>query len=166
MSDYERWTIYPLLLLTLGIVLKDKMLRPVADAVVCHKLSIVDGDGNTLIAMGPTEQHVGALEIFTSGGRPLVVAGPDAAGKHGVVSTFTDEGQPLVEMSSHGGIGRVVAHGPQGIAMPLGPLVVVPRQPANPSEKQPVKKEVAPRADQPKDVQAQPGKNENPSKRP
>ncbi len=166
MSDYERWTIYPLLLLTLGIVLKDKMLRPVADAVVCHKLSVVDGEGNTLVAMGPTERQAGGLEIFTAGGRPLVVMGPDAEGKHGAISTLTDEGQPLVEMSSHGGIGRVVAHGPQGLSIPLGPLLVVPRQPANPNENQPEKKDAPPRTDQPQKTPPQPGKSADAPKRP
>jgi hypothetical protein len=45
MSNRERWTVYPLLFLTLGIVLKDKLTKILnADVVYCKTLVVTDRD--------------------------------------------------------------------------------------------------------------------------
>src|SRR5689334_18593989 len=78
MTDRERWTVYPLLFLALGVSLKDKMLRSVntdevhAKKVVCSELLVAGQDG--------------VVDVRAAGGnlqaRSLVVA--DAAGKQRV----------------------------------------------------------------------------------
>jgi hypothetical protein len=43
MSNRERWTVYPLLFLTLGIALKDKITkRTDTDTVICKSLYVTD----------------------------------------------------------------------------------------------------------------------------
>ena len=43
MSSRERWTVYPLLVLTLGIALTDKVTRQIdTDRIVCRKLVVAD----------------------------------------------------------------------------------------------------------------------------
>ncbi len=46
MSSRERWTVYPLLFLTLGIALKDKVTRMVStDQVLCKQILVTDRQG-------------------------------------------------------------------------------------------------------------------------
>src|ERR1700732_4454850 len=55
MSDRERWTVYPLLFLTLGISVKDKIVKTVtADKVQCNVLVVGDRAGKDRIVLGTT----------------------------------------------------------------------------------------------------------------
>jgi len=57
MSSRERWTVYPLLFLTLGIALKDKVTRIVnTDQLECHRLLVTDQLGNSRVVIGSTPQ--------------------------------------------------------------------------------------------------------------
>ncbi len=50
MSSRERWTVYPLLFLTLGIALKDKIVKLVnVDTVICKTLEVTDQQGNARV---------------------------------------------------------------------------------------------------------------------
>jgi hypothetical protein len=55
MTDRERWTVYPLLFLTLGIAVKDKLLRlSNVDTVLCNTLVVHDGKGNEKVVIAST----------------------------------------------------------------------------------------------------------------
>jgi hypothetical protein len=55
MSSRERWTVYPLLFLTLGIALTDKVTRQVnTDNVVCKSLLVTDRLGKTEVVVAST----------------------------------------------------------------------------------------------------------------
>jgi len=135
MSDYERWTIYPLLLLTLGIVLKDKMLNSVdVQNVVCRNLAIVDAEGKEMVRLGATPLQAGGLEVFGASGAPIITLTADAEGKSGRIMTKTDEGRPLVDLLAHGNAGSIVVFDAQGaniIGGPQGQVRFVPKQPAD-----------------------------------
>jgi hypothetical protein len=124
MSDYERWTIYPLLLLILGIVLKDKLLKSVdAQNVVCRSLAVVDAQGKDLVRLG------GGIEIFGASGKPVIMLVPDPERKRGLVLTKTDDGRPLVELVAHGDAGAIVVYDARGaniIGGPRGQVRFVP----------------------------------------
>jgi hypothetical protein len=125
MSDYERWTIYPLLLLILGIVLKDKLLKSVdAQNVVCRSLEVVDAQGKDLVRLG------GGIEIFGASGKPVITLVPDPGGKkRGLILTKTDDGHPLVELVAHGDAGAIVVYDARGaniIGGPRGQVRFVP----------------------------------------
>ena len=122
MSDYERWTIYPLLLLTLGIVLKDKMLKSVdVQSVVCRSLAVVDAQGNEMVRLGATQLHAGGLEVFGANGAPLVTLAADPEGKRGRIATKTDDGHPLVDLIAHGDAGAIVVYDARGASIIGGP---------------------------------------------
>ncbi|HEX3728136.1 MAG TPA: hypothetical protein VHV08_17915 [Pirellulales bacterium] len=56
MSHRERWTVYPLLFLTLGIALKDKITKEItADKVSCKALLVTDRAGKPELAMATTQ---------------------------------------------------------------------------------------------------------------
>ena len=50
MTDRERWTVYPLLFLTLGIAVKDRIM----DTVVCSTLVVRDRKGNEQVVINTT----------------------------------------------------------------------------------------------------------------
>jgi hypothetical protein len=56
MSSRERWTVYPLLFLTLGIAMTDKVTRTVdTDQVVCRSLLVTDRLGKPQVVVGMNE---------------------------------------------------------------------------------------------------------------
>src|SRR5690348_3272630 len=55
MNSRERWTVYPLLFLTLGIALTDKLTRQVqTDRVVCKNLLVTDRQGKPQVVVTAT----------------------------------------------------------------------------------------------------------------
>jgi hypothetical protein len=57
MSSRERWTVYPLLFLTLGIALKDKVTRIVnTEQVNCRRVVVADQLGRAQVVIGATPQ--------------------------------------------------------------------------------------------------------------
>ena len=78
MSQRERWIVYPLLFLALGLALRDKLVSPksltagtvscyqleVLGQADCHQLTVRDGEGNPRIRLGVVN-HGGQLELDT-----------------------------------------------------------------------------------------------------
>ncbi len=119
MSTRERWIVYPLLFLTLGIALRDKYVPPkhfqageiTANRLHCGQLEVA-------------QLHVGQIacrELLVSGpnGRPVVVATTNPLNQSGVVETFSASGSPLVRFQSTegGGLVTAVGQGNQVVAM-------------------------------------------------
>ncbi|MBI3838602.1 MAG: hypothetical protein HY288_11805 [Planctomycetia bacterium] len=75
MSNRERWTVYPLLFLTLGIVLKDKLTKFVTtDVVVCKTLVVTDRDRNERVVVSSTAAG-GLVKAESSNHRVNVLLG-------------------------------------------------------------------------------------------
>jgi hypothetical protein len=75
MTERERWVVYPLLFLALGVSLRDKLIdRTTARVIVCQELQVVDEDftgrrpTRTLARIGPHD---------TQGGAPVGYLGVD-----------------------------------------------------------------------------------------
>lgn len=103
MSTRERWIVYPLLFMTLGIALRDKVLPPnrlAVGTVVCNRLQSNRAECNTLLVNDPA-------------GRPVVVAGTDANTGAGTIETLTPRGTPQVRLFSTdtGGMLTTIGHG-------------------------------------------------------
>ena len=115
MSTRERWIIYPLLFLTLGIVLRDKIVPQghfqaselAAGRIHCGQLQV----DQTIAAGGLTARGIqcGELVITGQNGRPTVVVGTDLKTKGGVVTTWSPAGLPLVLLQPTDAGGVVVA---------------------------------------------------------
>jgi len=113
MSTRERWIVYPLLFMTLGISLRDKIKPPahlgsrglqveageivagrircgqlqVQETAVCKRLESTRSECHALLVYGPTD-------------RPVVVAGFDARTHAGLLETFAANGLPQVRLLS------------------------------------------------------------------
>jgi hypothetical protein len=112
MSTRERWIVYPILFMTLGIALRDKIIPPAhlgngalqfqageiaagrihcnqlqVENVVCGRLESDRTECRTFLVNGPTDQ-------------PVVVAGADANSHAGLLETFAANGLPQVRLLS------------------------------------------------------------------
>ena len=129
MSTRERWIVYPLLFMTLGIALRDKIKPPthlgnrgvqlqageivagrircgqlqVQETAVCNRLESTRSECHTLLIYGPTDQ-------------PVVVAGADTRTHAGLIETFAANGLPQVRLLSTPGGGIVSTIGRAGRA--------------------------------------------------
>jgi hypothetical protein len=118
MSTRERWIVYPLVFLTLGIVLRDKFVPQVHSAAIqfeageiaaqrihcaqlqvkellCDKLDSNQAKSHALFIHGPSDQ-------------PVIVAGADVKTGAGVLETYTAKGIPLIRISSSATGGRLI----------------------------------------------------------
>jgi hypothetical protein len=131
MTTRERWIVYPLLFLTLGIVMRDKFFVPrrmTAGAIHCRELETVGvrcsqveagrvqcvevAVGNSqlgdrgLLAVG--SDGSGRLVLAGDDGRPVVAAGADPSGREGLVEVLR-EGTAQVELRSSPWGGAIAA---------------------------------------------------------
>ena len=113
MTNRERWIVYPLLFMTLGIALRDKIIPPAqlghlglqfqAGEVTTHQIRC-----NTLFIDGPN-------------GKPVVIAGTDANTGAGTIKTLAASGIPQVRLFSNDVGGVVTTIGRLGkLAVILG----------------------------------------------
>lgn len=81
MTDRERWTVYPLLFLALGLTLRDKMFPPAPGAIHARQLTILGEDDQPNILLRGSDKKGGkpAIEVLNGQGRILLVAGPSGA---------------------------------------------------------------------------------------
>ena len=127
MTSHERWVVYPLLLLTLGIAMRDKIVLPrlaarelQTHAVRCNKLevgtarcneldvgvakcrvlSVVGPDGTDGVRLGVIPGSGGRLEICSGDGEIVVSSGTDQSGGSGVLETFDADGTLQVRLMS------------------------------------------------------------------
>ena len=110
MSNRERWTVYPLIFMTLGIAVKDKITRVVqTDSVVCRELKVTDRQGKPQVIVAPNMVVCHELLVTDRQGKPQVIVGSNASG--GVVQLI-----------------------PAGAAIPPGQPRIMPDQPEHDSE--------------------------------
>jgi len=129
MTNHERWIIYPLLFLTLGIAMRDKVIPPratarrlEADLVRCNRLeagqarfqavSVARPGGAEAVRLGALPGRGGRLEVRSAEGKTVVLAGTDRTGKSGMVETLDADGTPQVQLLStpSGGVVTTVRH--------------------------------------------------------
>jgi hypothetical protein len=99
MSTRERWIVYPLLFMTLGIALREKIVPPNrlhVSQVVCDRLQSTQSECRTLLVVGPNN-------------RPVVIAGTDGATLAGTIETFSARGLPQVRLLSTATGGAITA---------------------------------------------------------
>ena len=134
MTDRERWTVYPLLFLTLGIAVKDKIAgRSTADTVLCSTLVVHDRKGKEQVVISSTPD----------GGQVVTLGGKNALG---VLVGHTERLAGLMFVDGRGRLIRSLATMPTNVVAPTdanrpGPeSQEPPRQPPpneQPSEERP-----------------------------
>jgi hypothetical protein len=132
MSTRERWVIYPLLFLTLGIVVRDKLAFQADEATIkrlrCSELRV---DNAIAREFGAVQIQCGQLqtkkaiaaelaargircgELLVDGpdGRPTVVVGTDPKTKGGSIFALSAAGVPLIRLQPTDSGGVVFASG-------------------------------------------------------
>jgi len=126
MSNRERWTVYPLLFLTLGIALRDKITESIITrSIECQDLVVLGQDGKPRVRLAGsvatvvhqpnaagrlTPQHqndAAGVMVYSASGQPSVVI--LAAKNGGSVETISAAGLPHVVLSSSDRGGVVTA---------------------------------------------------------
>jgi len=129
MTNHERWVVYPLLFMTLGIVMRDKVwpqqqfqAQSVAAERVsayremsthrircnrldvgqlnCQSLAVTGPKGAGRIRLGLAPGGGGRLVLSGGDGKAMVVAGPDETGRGGSLEILDSEGAPQVQLLS------------------------------------------------------------------
>jgi hypothetical protein len=129
MSTRERWIVYPLLFMTLGIAMRDKVTHHIGDTAAtvqaatvatsrirCNELRVGQVVCDRLQSTGPivcnnlASRHVSECETLLVGrtflvngpkNRPVVVAGTDNNTSTGFIETFTADGLPQIRLYSN-----------------------------------------------------------------
>jgi len=106
MTSRERWTVYPLLLLAIGLALRAATLAepPVAtlrcagleaEAVTCRELLVTAADGTVLVHVGAVVGGGGGILVKDSAGIDAVAIGRLSASSGGEIRFFDARGNPL-----------------------------------------------------------------------
>ncbi len=80
MTDRERWTVYPLLFLTLGVAMRDKIFDVVnvdkvqCKSLLCNALVVTDQKGKQQVVVSSNEAG-GIVQTVGNSGRPNVLVG-------------------------------------------------------------------------------------------
>jgi hypothetical protein len=143
MTDRERWTVYPLLFLTLGIAVKDKIVRLTdADTVNCKQLIIHDRQNRAQVVISSTPEGGMLTDAGTIACKRLVVQ--DQQGRSQVVLAATPSGG-LVRTSGLGNgfdvllghtdrIGGLMFVDPAGVLHNLNPSIIVAKPMTKPAQ--------------------------------
>ncbi|MEX0939214.1 MAG: hypothetical protein WDZ59_15235 [Pirellulales bacterium] len=93
MSDRERWIVYPLLFLALGLALRDKLTQVIqCETLICNRLQIEDRQGQPVL--------VAEAEYFgRRGQRPPT---PDSLDSAGALMIVGRDGEPVAMMADSG----------------------------------------------------------------
>jgi hypothetical protein len=137
MSTRERWIVYPLLFLTFGIALRDKIIPPAHSGNLAMQF----------VAEEIFAQRIHCNTLFVDGlkGRPVIIAGIDAKTGAGAILTQTPDGFPQVRLYSTETGGRIIAYElkkpPQSPINPALPDTSSSKPSASKNPKSPEKKE-------------------------
>lgn len=115
MSERERWIVYPLLFLTLGVSLRDRMIRPIEDEVRCRRLVVYDANHRRVAEIAPMEVsvhgaaetvHAGTLRLLDPFGLPFVSVDYEGLNVTGSVDVFGPVNKPVIHIgaSDSGGV--------------------------------------------------------------
>ena len=113
MSTRDRWTVYPLLLLAIGLAMRGQLVPHQAanegttlsaDTVVCRELAIL-GESDTIIVHAGRVKGGGGgrIEIRDAAGVDAVAVGTTAESRDGAVEFFDERGRLIGRLGSAAG---------------------------------------------------------------
>jgi hypothetical protein len=124
MSTRERWIVYPLLFLTLGIAIRDKFLPPRILRV--QNLLAYEAIAAPIMQSGNIKSNLCECRDFTvfdPSGRPVVKAAAGSNPEGGIFGTFSPDGKALIKLVATEAGGAILTFGHSGqfsVVSPLG----------------------------------------------
>jgi hypothetical protein len=116
MTNKERWTVYPLLFLTLGIALRDKFTGSLElPSITCEELVLAARGGQPRLKCSLGNRSA-RIEILGAGGKSAVTLGTNDDGKSGRITVFSAKGEPQVvarSIDNQGAVETLAAGKPQ-----------------------------------------------------
>jgi hypothetical protein len=109
MSSRERWTVYPLLFLAIGLAVRAAALPAErfetlaagaveSEQIVCREIVVTGTDGTVLVHIGRVVGGGGGrIEIKDADGVDAIAVGTRPESRDGVVERFDARGQPVDE---------------------------------------------------------------------
>jgi hypothetical protein len=152
MSDRERWVVYPLLFLALGMAMFDGLRfqaeqqtkkvetkSPEFESIRCKELRVIDENGQLRVALGESaKQNVGLITVHNTDGKPVVRLTADEKGGAGIIETASSNGTPQIVLTSNANT-AVIGMYDRGRLIPLAPADVISQPP--PSNQKPQRPE-------------------------
>ena len=130
MSSRERWTVYPLLLLSIGLALRAVLVPPdrltvgtvEANRVLCGEIVVSDDAGDVkLVHIGRVKGGGGGrIEVNDREGIEAVAVGTTAEGREAVVEFFDADGRTTARLTAAGGLEAIVDDEPAESPAPAG----------------------------------------------
>ena len=109
MSDRERWTVYPLLFLAIGLAMRAVLVPPAElgeiDAVklVCREIVVRNATGKVMVHIGRVAEGGGRLEINDEEGDAVMSIGSIPAGTDDEGADPPDFPQAVIEFAGRDG---------------------------------------------------------------
>jgi hypothetical protein len=108
MSNRERWTVYPLLFLALGVSLRDKITDSVeVRSITCEDLAVMGRDGKTQVRLFVHGPQSGRLIVFGQNGNAAISLGTNEDGSSGQLAVYSADGKPQIVAKSVGQAGAI-----------------------------------------------------------
>lgn len=130
MSERERWIVYPLLFLTMGIALREKVIQPISDEVRCRRLAVYDDNDRKVAELAPLTVtlpgtsdpvQVGTLRLLDAFGLPIVSVDYQGLNVTGNLDIIGPVNKPVVHIGASEGGGVVqVFHRQNDWSLSLG----------------------------------------------
>ena len=114
MTTRERWTVYPLLFLAIGLAMRAQSGTPDLDgrlrcdvleaaSVICRELRVESADGPTLVHLGRVKGGGGGrIEIRDARGNDSMAVGTRSGRSEGGVEFFEEDGRESARLTSTG----------------------------------------------------------------
>jgi hypothetical protein len=101
MSDRERWTVYPLLFLALGLAMRAVLVPPAEmgelDVVrlLCREIVVKDGEGRVMLHLGRVAEGGGRIEINDAEGDARMSLGSCPPQPSAAIEFAGDDGEVI-----------------------------------------------------------------------
>jgi hypothetical protein len=132
MSDRERWIVYPLLLLAIGLALRNGVETPdeghgaEVDVVRCKALEVMGPEGKPTVTITTSDKGDGMVETGNANGKLQSRLSANPSG--GALQLLDSEDQ-IYAMVGHEGqrVGLFVGNAESGLVLPLSAVVAHPQ---------------------------------------
>ncbi len=111
MTSRERWTVYPLLFLAIGLALRAVAVPPdtlsagvlEAGRIICGEIVVTGTDGTKIVHVGRVKGGGGGrIEVNDSVGIEAIAIGIDPEARNGTVEFFDEKGRKIGRLGPGG----------------------------------------------------------------